>query len=148
MKSVLHLKVALGTAAAIASLALAGCGSSTSNTSISTASSPTPSPVAAAKAPCTTTAVLVSIRAKYDSAKAKVALPSNSDLVCASNYAKITIFIAVVPTPASGPAGTIHLVLLEDQSGQWVIANDALCNSSGQPTRSLPAKLGPVCGLQ
>jgi hypothetical protein len=143
MKSPWTVQLALKTAIALAILALAGCGSSPS-----TASNPTASPAAAAKAPCTETAVLVSIRAKYDSAKTKVTLPSNADLVCASGYAKITIFIAVVPTPASGPQGAVHLVLLEDQSSQWVIANDKLCNSSGQPVKPLPAKLGPVCGVQ
>ncbi len=92
--------------------------------------------------------MLVSIRAKFDSAKSKVTLPSNADLACASGYTKIEIFIAVVPTPANGPLGATHLVLLEDQSSQWVIANEIPCNSSGQPTRQLPAKLGPVCGVQ
>ena len=115
MKSPWTVQLALKTAVALAMLALAGCGSSPS-----TASNPTASPAAAAKAPCTETAVLVSIRAKYDSAKTKVTLPSNADLVCASGYAKITIFIAV----------------------------DKLCNSSGQPVKPLPAKLGPVCGVQ
>jgi hypothetical protein len=143
MKSPSTVKLALQTTIALAVLALAGCGSSPS-----TASNPTPSPAAAAKAPCTETAVLVSIRAKYDTAKTKVTLPSNADLVCASGYAKITIFVAVVPTPASGPQGSVHLVLLEDQSSQWVIANQTLCNSAGQPVKPLPAKLGPVCGIQ
>lgn len=136
-------RIAFRTAIALVGLALAGCGSSTP-----VASNPTPSPAAAAKAPCTETAVLVSIRAKYDSAKTKVTLPSNADLVCASGYAKIMIFLANVPTPANGPLGATHLVLLEDQSGQWVIANQTLCDSSGQPTRTLPAKLGPMCGIQ
>lgn len=141
MRSQRAIELALKPAIALAILALAGCGSSPSS-----ASNPTPTP--AATAPCTETAVLVSIRAKYDSAKAKVTLPTNADLVCAGGYAKITIFIAVVPTPASGPQGSVHLVLLEDQSSQWVIANDKLCNSSGQPVKPLPSKLGPVCGVQ
>jgi hypothetical protein len=143
MKNPSTYRLALQAAIALAILALAGCGSSAP-----IASNPTTSPAAAAKAPCTETAVLVSIRAKYDSAKTKVTLPSNADLVCAGGYAKITIFVAVVPTPASGPQGAVHLVLLEDQSSQWVIANQLLCNSSGQPVKPLPAKLGPVCGIQ
>ena len=142
MDSPSAVKLALQAAIALTILALAGCGSSTS-----TASNPTPTP-AAAKAPCTTTAVLVSIRAKYDSAQSKVTLPSNPDFVCVSGYAKLTIFIAAVPTPANGPLGAVHLVLLEDQSGQWVIANQLLCNTSGQPVKPLPAKLGTVCGVQ
>ena len=144
MKSHPSIKLAIETAVAMAILAVAGCGS----TPTASSASSTPSPAAAAKAPCTTTAVLVSIRAKYDSARSKVTLPSNANLVCASTYAKLTIFIAVVPTPSIGPLGAVHLVLLEDQSGQWVIANDRLCNSSGQPVKPLPAKLGTVCGVQ
>jgi hypothetical protein len=27
-------------------------------------------------------------------------------------------------------------------TGQWVIANDGLCDSSGKPTRTIPATLG------
>ena len=141
MKARPSIKLALEAAIALVILALAGCGSTPSASGVS------PSP-AAAKAPCTTAAVLVPIRAKYDSAQSKVTLPSNSNFACVSPYAKITIFIVAVPTPSSGPLGATHLVLLEDQSGQWVIANQLLCDSLGQPVKPLPAKLGKVCGVQ
>jgi hypothetical protein len=37
--------------------------------------------------------------------------------------------------------------LLEENAGDWVIANATLCQN-GQPTKPFPAKLGIVCGLQ
>ena len=58
-----------------------------------------------------------------------------------------SIFIAAVPAPANGPQGASHLVLLEDQSGSWVIANSKFC-PYGQATRTIPSKLGTVCGVQ
>ena len=67
--------------------------------------------------------------------------------MCASGIAKIIIFIAAVPAPANGPQGASHLVLLEDQSGSWVIANSKFC-PYGQATRTIPSKLGTVCGVQ
>lgn len=45
-------------------------------------------------------------------------------------------------------AGQPAPVLLEDKFSQWVIANDKLCDSSGKPTRTIPAQLGTVCGVQ
>jgi hypothetical protein len=135
--------VAIGGSFSVASLVLSGCGLTTPTT----ASNPTMPPVAVS-APCTNTAVLVAIRAMYDTATTKATLPSDTSLVCAEGYAKITIFIAMVPTPTSGPLGSPHLVLLENQSGKWIIANDKLCSSSGKPTKTLPPTLGTVCGVQ
>lgn len=90
---------------------------------------------------------MVPIHAQFDTAQSKATTTNNSDLVCASGIAKVNIFIAIIPAPANGPQSASHLVLLEDQSGSWVIANSTLC-ANGQPTRTIPAKLGTVCGVQ
>jgi hypothetical protein len=71
-----------------------------------------------------------------------------ADLVCASGLAKIGIVIGAVNPPANGPQGAGQLVLLEDQSGQWVIANDTLCNSAGQPTRQFRPSSARCAGVQ
>lgn len=106
-----------------------------------------PSPTSTA-APCTVAAVMVSIKAKYNVGDTHATVTGNGGLLCASGIAKISVLIGPVNPPAGGPQGSPHLVLLEDQSGQWVIANDKLCDSAGKPTRTIPAKLGTVCGVQ
>ncbi len=135
------MKTDLRLVAALAALALSACGGTTQ-----TASNPTPTPAAPVAAACTLTAVMVPIHAQFDTAQTKATTTVNANLLCASGIAKITIFIANVPAPANGPQGANHLVLLEDQSGTWVIANSKLC-LNGQPTKSIPATLGTVCGV-
>ncbi|MDQ2943145.1 MAG: hypothetical protein M3R21_05675 [Candidatus Dormibacteraeota bacterium] len=121
---------------ALIGLAIAACGPSAPTAT----SSPTPAQAAA----CTVAAVMVPIRAKYNNGQTQATVPSNAGLVCDSGIAKIRILISA----QEGEQGSGHLVLLEDKSGKWVIANDKLCNSAGQPTRTIPPKLGTVCGVQ
>jgi hypothetical protein len=139
----LHLAVRL--AIGLTAVALVACGATTP-----TASNPSPSPAASTtgEAPCTVSVVMVPIKAKYDTGgnRATVA-PPNGGLLCASRLAKITVLIGPANPPAGSPAGALHLVLLEDQAGQWVIANATLCDSAGQPVRPLPLSFGQVCGL-
>jgi hypothetical protein len=132
------------TAIALAALALAACGSSTP-----TGSNPTASPTAKAQAACTVDAAMVPITAKFNTATTHVTVfPPNGDLKCASGVARISVLIGPSSAPANGPQGTDHLVLLLDQGGRWVIANDILCNSQGYPTRKTPPELGILCGFQ
>ena len=88
---------------------------------------------------------MVPIRAAYNKAGTQATADANSGLLCASGIARIRVLIAPVSQEGQGSP---HLVLLEDQSGQWVIANNKLCNSAGKPTRTIPPKLGTVCGVQ
>lgn len=134
---------------ALVALVLAGCGATTPS-----ATNPTPSPSAATSAggsgaPCTAEAVMVPIQAAFDTSTTQATVAAlGGGLVCASGIAKIAVLIGPINPPANGPQGRLHLVLLEDHAGQWVIANDKLCDSAGQPTRPIPAALGQVCGIQ
>ena len=123
---------------ALASLALASCDG--------TASGPPASPAPDA---CTVAAVMVPIRALLDTAATRATVEGkNGDLRCVSGIARITVLIGAASAPTDGPQGSPHLVLLEDDSGSWVVANDKLCSSSGQPAKPIPAELGEVCGVQ
>ncbi len=138
--------MSLRIATALTGLALAPCGESTPS-----ASNPTSSPAttpATTEAACTVEVVMVPIRAQFDTAGNRATLaPQNGGLLCASGIARISVLIGPVNPPANGPQGALHLALLEDQGGQWVIANNTLCTIAGQPTKPIPAKLGQVCGL-
>ena len=88
---------------------------------------------------------MVAIKAAYSvNANQATVGAHNGGLKCASGIAKTSVFIGA----ANSSQGSPHLVLLGDQSGTWVIANSKPCNSSGQPTRPIPASLGMVCGVQ
>jgi hypothetical protein len=86
---------------------------------------------------------MVPIAAAYKKGDAVATANGNSGLLCDSGIAKIRVMIG-----QQGESGSPHLVLLEDQSGKWVIANDKLCDSAGKPKKPIPAKLGTVCGVQ
>ena len=126
------------TSGAIACLVLAACSG--------TAPQSTPTP---AKDACTVAAVMVPIKAALDTADTEATVgDNNGDLKCAKGIARITVLLGAVSAPPDGPPGSPHLVLLEDDAGSWVIANDKLCSSTGQATRPIPAELGEVCGVQ
>ena len=127
-----------------AGLALVACGGDTSQTASSSASAS-----AEASAPCTVAAIMPVVTAGLAKSDTKVTPNgANGDLKCAGGIARITALIAPkIPNP-SGPLGSTHLVLLEARSGQWVIANDDLCDASGNPKKTIPAELGHVCGIQ
>lgn len=92
---------------------------------------------------------MVPIRAAFNTASTRATVVAqNGDLHCASGIARISVVIGPVNAPATGPQGSPHLVLLDDHTGQWVIANDRLCTSKGQPTKPIPSELGIVCGVQ
>ena len=111
-----------------------------------TASGPPASPAPDA---CTVAAVMVPVRALLDTAATRATVEGkNGDLRCVSGIARITVLIGAASAPTDGPQGSPHLVLLEDDSGSWVVANDKLCSSSGQPAKPIPAELGEVCGVQ
>jgi|SRR5712692_2789398 len=140
------VRLLVRTAVAFTVLALAACGASTSSASNPT-SSPASSAAAQAKAACTVAAVMVPIDAAFNTASTHATLYDPNDLKCASGVARVTVLIGPVHPPANGPQGTQHLVLLEDQAGQWVIANATLCNSEGYPTKKTPPQLGILCGF-
>jgi hypothetical protein len=129
---------ALQTSVALACLALASCDGA--------ASGATPSPATDA---CTVAVVMVPIKALYDTADTQATVgPNNGDLRCVSGIARITVLLGAVSAPSDGPQGSPHLVLLEDDSGSWVVANDKLCNTNGLPAKPIPPELGDVCGVQ
>lgn len=121
----------------LAAVALAACGGT---------SDAIPSP---AKDACTVAAVMVPIRAALDTAATEATVEgTNGDLKCVSGIARITVLIGAVSAPSDGPQGSPHLVLLEDDAGGWVVANDKLCSANGQSARPIPPELGDVCGVQ
>jgi hypothetical protein len=129
--------VAFRTSAALACLALAACGGT---------SDITPSP---ARDACTVAAVMVPIRAALDTADTQATVEGNNgDLKCVAGVARITVLLGAVSAPSDGPQGSPHLVLLEDDAGSWVVANDRLCAGTGPSTRPIPPELGEVCGVQ
>ena len=129
--------VAFRTSALLACLALAACGGTSDIT-------PT-----AAKDACTVAAVMVPIRAALDTADTEVTVEgTNGDLKCVSGVARITVLLGAVSAPSDGPQGSPHLVLLEDDAGSWVVANDKLCAGTGPSARPIPPELGDVCGVQ
>jgi hypothetical protein len=137
---------------AVAAGALAACGGDSAN---STAPSPSPSPTArptaasTVKAPCTVEAAMAAVKLVYDKAGNQASMPpAGSDLHCAAGVARIAVLIGPVNPAPNGPQGTPHLALLEDRAGTWVVANDKLCGSNGQPLKPIPATLGQVCGVQ
>jgi hypothetical protein len=65
-----------------------------------------------------------------------------------AGIARIAVLIGPANPAPGGPQGTPHLALLEDHVGTWVVANDKLCGSNGQPLKPIPATLGQVCGVQ
>jgi hypothetical protein len=131
----------------IGSAAASGCGSSGATNPTATSSSTKPQ--AAPEAPCTIAAAMAGVRLVYDRTDTQaVVAPGGGDMKCASGIAKIGVLIGAKNPPANGPQGSPHLVLLEDRAGTWVVANDKLCGSNGQPLRAIPAALGTVCGVQ
>jgi hypothetical protein len=134
------------TAFALTSLALAACGASAPSAS-NPIESPDGPPAAQAQAPCTVAVAMVPINAKFNTATTQVTVSTPSDLKCASGVARVTVLIGPINAPAGGPQGSEHLVLLEDHSGKWVIANDTLCNSQGYATKKTPPQLGILCGF-
>jgi hypothetical protein len=136
------VRVRLRLGIAFAFLALAACGGSST-----TATNPSPSQAAAATAPCTVAAVMVAVRGQYDTGGNHATVNGDGGLVCAEGIAKITVLVGPVNAPAGGPQGAVHLALLEDHGGTWVIANYTLCTVGGQPTKPIPPKLGIVCGF-
>ncbi len=107
-------------------------------------SNPTP-----AKDACTVAAVMVPIKAALDTPDTEATVgDNNGDLKCVSGIARITVLLGAVAAPSDGPPGSPHLVLLEDDAGSWVVANDKLCSSAGQSARPIPPELGEVCGVQ
>jgi hypothetical protein len=133
------IRMFVRTAIGLTALALAACGASTPS-----ASNPT-TPTAKAQAACTVDAVMVPINGKFNTASTHVAVfrPARPDLKCASGIARLTVLIG----PVNAPPDTEHLVLLMDKDGQWIIANEILCNSQGYPTRKTPPELGLLCGF-
>jgi hypothetical protein len=102
-----------------------------------------------AKDACTVAAVMVPIKAALDTADTEATVAGNNgDLKCVSGIARITVLLGAIAAPSDGPPGSPHLVLLEDDSGNWVVATDKLCSSADQATRPIPAELGEVCGVQ
>jgi hypothetical protein len=92
---------------------------------------------------------MVPIRAALDTAATEATVQgTNGDLKCVSGIARITVLIGAVSAPSDGPQGSPHLVLLEDDAGGWVVANDKLCSANGQSARPIPPELGDVCGVQ
>jgi hypothetical protein len=131
-------RLAFRTSATLACLVLAACDG--------TAAQATPTP---AKDACTVAAVMVPIKATLDTADTEATVgDNNGDLKCVSGIARITVLLGAVAAPSDGPPGSPHLVLLEDEDGSWVVANDKLCSSTGQAARPIPAELGEVCGVQ
>jgi hypothetical protein len=111
-----------------------------------TAAQSTPTP---AKDACTVAAVMVPIKAALDTADTEATVgDNNGDLKCASGIARITVLLGAVAAPSDGPPGSPHLVLLEDDGGSWVVANDTLCSNTGQSAKPIPPELGEVCGVQ
>jgi hypothetical protein len=90
---------------------------------------------------------MVPVKAQYDTGGNHATVNGDGGLLCASGIARISVVIGPVNPAPNSPKGAIHLALLEDHSGAWVIANYTLCTVSGQPTRPIPAKLGTVCGV-
>lgn len=131
-------QLAFRTSAALACLVVAACAGSASSAS-----------PASGKDACTVAAVMAPIREALDTADTEATVgENNGDLLCASGIARITVLLGAVSAPPDGPPGSPHLVLLEDDSGSWVIANDKLCSSTGQPAKPIPTELGEVCGVQ
>jgi hypothetical protein len=133
---------------AVAAGGLAACGGDSAD---STAPSPSPSPTTAStvKAPCTVEAAMAAVKLVYNKAVTQAGVPpGGSDLHCAAGVARIAVLIGPVNPAPNGPQGTPHLALLEDHAGTWVVANDKLCGSNGQPLKAIPATLGQVCGVQ
>ena len=92
---------------------------------------------------------MVPIAAVLDTADTEATVADNNgDLKCVSGIAKITVLLGAVSAPSDGPQGSPHLVLLEDDNGAWVVANDKLCTTTGLPAKPIPAALGDVCGVQ
>jgi hypothetical protein len=92
---------------------------------------------------------MVPIRAALDTADIQATVGANNgDLKCAAGIARITVLVGATSAPSDGPQGSPHLVLLEDDSGSWVVANNKLCGTNGLPTKTLPPELGEVCGVQ
>jgi hypothetical protein len=126
------------TGAALTCVALAACDGATPDA----AASP-------AKDACTVAAVMVPIRAALDTADTQATVGANNgDLKCAAGVARITVLVGAASAPSDGPQGSPHLVLLEDDAGGWVVANDKLCGSNGASTKTPPPELGEVCGVQ
>ena len=122
---------------ALACIALAECGGTPEAT---------PSP---AQDACTVAAVMVPIRAALNTAGTVATVAArNGDLKCVAGIARITVLIGAASAPSDGPQGSPHLVLLEDDAGSWVVANDKLCANAGQTSRPIPPELGEVCGVQ
>jgi hypothetical protein len=92
---------------------------------------------------------MVPIKAALDTADTEATVGDhNGDLKCVSGIARITVLLGAVAAPSDGPPGSPHLVLLEDDGGTWVVANDRLCTNSGQSAKPIPPELGEVCGVQ
>ncbi len=92
---------------------------------------------------------MVPIREALDTADTEATVgENNGDLLCVSGTARITVLLGAVSAPPDGPPGSPHLVLLEDDGGSWVVANDKLCSTTGQATKPIPSELGEVCGVQ
>jgi hypothetical protein len=92
---------------------------------------------------------MVPIKAALDTADTEATVgDNNGDLKCVSGIARITVLLGAAAAPSDGPPGSPHLVLLEDDGGSWVVANDKLCSSAGQAARPIPVELGEVCGVQ
>ena len=126
------------TCAALACLVLVACDG--------TAAQSTPTP---AKDACTVAAVMVPIKAALDTADTEATVgDNNGDLKCVSGIARITVLLGAVAAPSDGPPGSPHLVLLQDEAGSWVVANDTLCTNTGQSAKPIPPELGEVCGVQ
>jgi hypothetical protein len=131
-------QLAFRASAALACLVLVACDGTTSQASPS-----------GAKDACTVAAVMVPIREALDTADTEATVgENNGDLLCVSGTARITVLLGAVSAPPDGPPGSPHLVLLEDDGGSWVVANDKLCSTTGQATKPIPSELGEVCGVQ
>jgi hypothetical protein len=146
MSPTLNVRMLVRTAIPLTVMALAACGASTPSASNPTGS-PANSPAAGATAACTVAAVMVPISAAFNTATTQATAYDPNDLKCASGIARLTVLIGPINPPANGPQGTQHLVLLEDHTGRWVIANDTLCNSQGYSTKKTPPQLGILCGF-
>jgi hypothetical protein len=137
--SLIGAQLVFRTSVATTFLVLFACGGSP-------ASQSSPS---SAKDACTVAAVMIPVREALDTADTEATVgDNNGDLICASGIARITVLLGAISAPSDGPPGAPHLVLLEDDGGTWVVANDKLCSSTGQPTKPLPPQLGDVCGVQ
>jgi hypothetical protein len=92
---------------------------------------------------------MVPIRALFNTADTKATVAErDGELRCVSGIARITVLVGAANAPADGPQGSPHLVLLDDEGGAWVVANDKLCTNAGQPVKPIPPELGDVCGVQ